>query len=167
MAVLEPTFAILAFAECVLEAWLTKVNYLASPKPVGKYMTTDPLADLLTRIRNALASKHKSVSVPFSSTKENIVKLMIKNGYLKDYQTEGKAPHLNLIIKLKYKAKVSKITSLTRLSKPGVRVYGNVKELPKLMRGRGILIISTPKGIMTGKEALQQNLGGELICKIT
>jgi small subunit ribosomal protein S8 len=130
-------------------------------------MTTDPLADLLTRIRNALASKHKLVSVPFSSIKENIVKLMIKNGYLKGYQLEGEKPHLNIIIKLKYKAKVSKITSLIRLSKPGVRVYSHVKELPKLMRGRGILIISTSKGIMTGREAVKQNLGGELICKIT
>jgi small subunit ribosomal protein S8 len=130
-------------------------------------MTTDPLADLLTRIRNALASKHKTVSVPFSSVKENIVKLMVKNNYLKDYQKEGKAPHLNLIISLRYKSKISKITSLKRISKPGVRVFGNVKELPKLMRGRGILILSTSKGIMTGREAIKQNLGGEIICKIT
>ncbi len=130
-------------------------------------MTTDPIADLLTRIRNALASNHKSVSVPFSSVKENIVKLMVENRYLKGYKKEGKKPHYNLIITLKYKAKVKAITSLTRLSKPGVRVYGSVKQLPRLMRGRGILILSTPKGIMTGKKALKQNLGGELIAKIT
>lgn len=129
-------------------------------------MTTDPIADLLTRIRNAKMAGHKDVSVPYSSVKEGIVKLMIKNNYLKSYKKEGTKPHFNLIIKLKTKNKVSAITSITRLSKPGVRVYAHVKELPKLMRGRGILILSTSKGLMTGQEATKQKLGGELICKV-
>lgn len=143
-------------------------------------MTTDPIADLLTRIRNAQLASHKKVSVPYSSVKESIVKLMIKNKYLKDYKLEGKksrsknrgssvkpGPHLNLMIRLRYKAKIGVLTSLTRISKPGIRVYANTKELPKLMRGRGILILSTSKGLMTGKDALDKKLGGELILKIT
>lgn len=130
-------------------------------------MTTDPIADLLTRIRNAYAAKHKSVSAPYSKLKEEIVKLMVKNHYLKDYQKSGKKPHFNLDISLKYSKKLPKISSIDRLSKPGVRVYAGVDELPKLMRGRGILIVSTSKGLMTGKEAYKQKLGGELICKLT
>ncbi len=130
-------------------------------------MTTDPIADLLTRIRNAIAAKHKNVSVPYSVTKEAIVKLIIKNNYLKDYQKTGKKPHFILEIALKYKKNVPAITTIDRISKPGVRVYANLNQLPKLMRGRGILILSTSKGLMTGKDAFNQKLGGELILKIT
>ena len=128
---------------------------------------SDPIADLLTRVRNAQAVAHKKVSVPYSNLKEAIVKLMIKNNYLKSYQKTGEKPHFNLDIALKYTKKEPAITTIARLSKPGVRVYANVKELPKLMRGRGILILSTSKGLMTGKEAKSKKLGGELLLKIT
>ncbi len=128
---------------------------------------SDPIADLLTRIRNAVLAKHKKVSVPYSHLKEELVKIMVQENYLKSYKKEGKKPHFTLEISLKNKAGDSVITSLVRLSKPGVRVYADLPQLPKLMRGRGILILSTSKGLMTGKKALKQKLGGEVMLKIT
>lgn len=130
-------------------------------------MTTDPIADLLTRIRNALSAKHKKLTIPHSTIKKDIVDLLVKKNYLKSLKKTGKTPKSALEVKLKYQNNKPAITSLTRISKPGVRVYASTKELPALMRGLGILILSTGKGIMTAKEALKKNLGGEVICKIT
>ncbi len=130
-------------------------------------MMSDPIADLLTRIRNAQAAQHKTASIPFSNLKEELVKIMVKENYLKSYKKTGNPPHFNLEVNLKYKNKEGAITSLVRLSKPGVRVYAKNQELPKLSRGRGLLILSTSHGIMTNKLALKKNLGGELILKIT
>jgi small subunit ribosomal protein S8 len=130
-------------------------------------MLSDPLADLLTRIRNALRIKQKTVTLPYSRLKENLVKILVKNSYLKDYQLSGKPPRQSLEISLKYQNRQPAITSLTRISKPGVRIYAAVAELNQLMRGRGLTILSTSQGILTAKEAKQKKLGGEIICQVS
>lgn len=130
-------------------------------------MLSDSIADLLTRIRNAQAVKKKTVSVPHSKIKEDLVKIMVREKYLKDYQLTGKKPKPTLEIILRYPHNKSVFTSLVRLSKPGRRVYINVRQLPRAMRGRGIIILSTSKGFMTARQAKKKNLGGEVICKIS
>jgi len=130
-------------------------------------MLSDPLADLLTRIRNASSVNKQTVVAPYSQLKENLVKILVKQAYFKDYQVTGKAPHKNLEITLKYSKRQPAITSLTRISKPGVRLYAAVADLNKIMRGRGLTILSTSQGIMTAKKAKQKNLGGEIICKVS
>jgi len=130
-------------------------------------MLSDPLADLLTRIRNASSVNKKTVVAPYSQLKENLVKILVKHTYLKDYQVTGKVPHKNLEISLKYSRHKPAITNLTRISKPGVRIYTAVADLNKIMRGRGLIILSTSQGIMTAKQAKQKNLGGEIICKVS
>ncbi len=127
---------------------------------------TDPLADLLIRIKNAQLAKHKTTLVPHSNLKENLVKILIKNNYLIDYKLEGKKPKLSLNLTLKYVRKQPAITQIKRISKPGVRHYVNQSNIHKLTIGRGLVIISTSKGLMTAKEARKLNLGGEIIGKI-
>lgn len=127
---------------------------------------TDPIADLLIRIKNAQSSKHKTTVVPHSHLKESLVKILIKNNYLTDYKVEGNQPKLNLNLTLKYVRKQPVITQIKRISKPGVRHYVNQFTIKKLTIGRGLVIISTSQGMMTAKEAKKQNLGGEIICKI-
>ncbi|MDZ7586674.1 MAG: 30S ribosomal protein S8 [Patescibacteria group bacterium] len=128
---------------------------------------TDPIADLLIRLKNAQAAKHKTTLVPFSKLKENIVKILIKNGYLIDYKVEGKTPaSKNLNITLKYVKKQPAIIKIKRISKPGVRHYANQSNIHKLTIGLGLVIISTSKGVMTAKSARKAKLGGEIICKI-
>ncbi|MBU1085571.1 MAG: 30S ribosomal protein S8 [Candidatus Beckwithbacteria bacterium] len=130
-------------------------------------MLSDPIADLLTRIRNAKLVNHKKVSIPHSILKENIVKILKIKGYIKDYMTEGKVPQKILKINLKYRHKISAINQIIRISKPGVRIYANFSELSKLMRGRGTVILSTSKGVMTAQDAKKNNLGGEVLLKVS
>jgi len=130
-------------------------------------MLSDPLADLLTRIRNALSVNKKTVVAPYSQLKENLVKILVKHAYLKNYQVTGKVPHKNLEISLKSSQRKPTLTNLIRISKPGVRIYTAVADLNKIMRGRGLIILSTSQGIMTAKQAKQKNLGGEIICKVS
>ena len=128
---------------------------------------TDPIADLLTRIKNAQLAKHKTTVVPHSNLKENLVKILIKNNYLTDYKVDGKkAAEKSLNLTLKYVRKQPAVAQIKRISKPGVRHYVNQSTIKKLTIGRGLVIISTSKGMMTAKEARKQNLGGEIICKI-
>ena len=128
---------------------------------------TDPLADLLIRIKNAQSSKHKTTLVPYSRLKESLVKILITNNYLTDYQVEGnQAAEKNLNLTLKYVRKQPAVTQIKRISKPGVRHYVNQFNIKKLTIGRGLVIISTSQGMMTAKEARKQRLGGEIICKI-
>jgi len=129
-------------------------------------MLSDPLADLLTRIRNAQAVKKKTLSAPYSRLKENLVKIMINEKYLKDYQVTGKKPKQTLEITLKYSHKKPAISNLIRVSKPGRRIYADLGNLAQLTRGRGIAILSTSKGIITVAEARKKKIGGEVICKI-
>ena len=126
-------------------------------------MTTDPIADLLTRMRNALNAKHKNVSVPVSKTKLAITELLLKEGYIASYKTEGEGIKSNIVIEFKDN-KV--IQGLRRISKPGLRIYASVDELPRVINGLGIAIISTNKGIITDREARKLGVGGEVLAYV-
>ncbi len=126
-------------------------------------MHTDPIADLLTRIRNAGRAHHEKVSAPYSKIKEGILKVLKTKGYVEDFkvETEGKFKVLTITLK-----EGRTDLSLTRISKPGQRIYIKTDELKTIKSGLGIVILSTSKGIMTNYEARKQNLGGELICEV-
>ncbi len=126
-------------------------------------MVNDPIADLLTRIRNANMRKHKAVSVSFSKTKEEIVAILKEEGYIVDFKIEGEGVNKQIVVLLKYKGNAKVITGLKRISKPGLRVYSEAAKLPKVLNGFGIGIISTSKGIMTDTKARELNLGGEVM----
>ena len=128
---------------------------------------TDPIADMLTRIRNANSSKHESVSVPASNMKKAIAQILLEEGYIKGYQVTEDNKQGMIDITLKYGANKEKaITGLKRVSKPGLRVYATKDELPRVYRGLGIAIISTSQGIMTDKKARLANVGGEVLAFI-
>ncbi|MBO5743615.1 MAG: 30S ribosomal protein S8 [Clostridia bacterium] len=125
---------------------------------------TDPIADMLTRIRNANSSKHESVSVPCSKLRIEIAKILDKEGYIAGYEVIEDEIQGIIKINLKYgPGKQKVITGLKRVSKPGLRVYASKENLPRVLKGLGIAIISTSKGIMTDKEARKQNVGGEVL----
>lgn len=127
-------------------------------------IVTDPIADMLTRMRNALSAKHKNVSIPASKMKVAMAELLQNEGYIESYKVETNENNFsNIIIEFK-DAKV--IKGLKRISKPGLRIYANVEELPKVINGLGIAIISTSKGLMTDKEARKQNIGGEVLAYV-
>ncbi|NQX83103.1 MAG: 30S ribosomal protein S8 [Mycoplasmataceae bacterium] len=126
-------------------------------------MFNDPIADLLTRIRNANQRKHKSVLIPFSKSKQQIVEILKSEGYINDFLIKGEGVEKNILIILKYKGNQKVIIGLKRISKPGLRVYTNVEKLPKVLNGYGIGIISTSKGIMTDTKAREEKLGGEVM----
>lgn len=128
---------------------------------------TDPIADLLTRIRNANVVKHEVVEVPSSNIKKAIVNIMLQEGYIKNIEeySDGSVPMLRLSMKYGQN-KVRVITGLRRISKPGLRVYCRKEETPKVLNGLGVAVISTSKGIVTDKEARKLGLGGEVICYI-
>ena len=128
---------------------------------------TDPIADLLTRVRNANQMRYQEVSVPSSKMKLEIVKIMKEEGYIADYKVEKGDVQDNINITLKYgKNKERVISGLKRISKPGLRVYAKAEEIPTVLNGLGIAILSTPNGVMTGKEAKKQNVGGEVLAYI-
>lgn len=130
-------------------------------------MINDPIADLLTRIRNANMRRHKFVVVPYSKLKEQIIKILLDEGYILDYKIIGdKVSEKNFKIFLKYKGTNRVITGLKRISKPGLRVYKEADKLPEVLNGYGIAIISTSKGIMTSNAAKKANLGGEIMAYI-
>ena len=125
---------------------------------------TDPVADMLTRIRNANTAKHESVDVPASNLKKAIAKILLDEGYIKSYEVVEDGTQGVIRITLKYlPGKEKAIQGLRRVSKPGLRVYAGAAELPKVLRGLGIAIISTSKGIMTDKKARAQHVGGEVL----
>jgi len=123
---------------------------------------TDSIADLLTRIRNALLAKHKEVEIPKSKMKAAILDILKKEGFIQDYKEDGK----NLTVVLKYYQGNPVIKGLKKISRPSRRVYVGVDEIPIVRNGLGIAILSTSKGVLEGKEAREQNIGGELICEI-
>ena len=127
---------------------------------------SDPIADMLTRIRNANTAKHDTVDVPASKMKISIAEILLKEGYIKSYELVDAGAFKNIHITLKYgKDKNEKIiTGLKRISKPGLRVYANTEELPKVLGGLGVAIITTNKGVITDKEARKENVGGEVLC---
>ncbi|CDB24616.1 30S ribosomal protein S8 [Clostridium sp. CAG:557] len=128
---------------------------------------TDTIADLLTRIRNASASRHDSVEIPASNMKKAIVQILLDEGYIKNYSVKDDGKQGIIRVTLKYdENKKSVITGLKRVSKPGLRIYSNVEDMPKVMKGLGIAIISTSKGIMTDRQARKENVGGEVLAFI-
>ena len=130
-------------------------------------VVTDPIADMLTRIRNANAMKYKEVSMPVSKTKTEIARILKDEGFIVDYKIRNDKPQKTLVLTLKYTNKKERvITGLKRISKPGLRVYTKSTDVPKVLNGFGIAIISTSKGIMTDKEARKQSLGGEVMAYI-
>ena len=130
-------------------------------------VVTDPIADMLTRIRNANTAKHADVEIPASKQKIAIADILVQEGYIAGYEIIEKELQTSLKVTLKYGAKGEKvITGLRRISKPGLRVYAKSNELPKVLNGLGIAIVSTSKGIMTDKHARNQNLGGEVLAYV-
>lgn len=128
---------------------------------------TDPIADMLTRIRNALVVKHETVSVPASNMKKEIARILLQEGYINGYEVEENGVNSNIVITLKYGPNGEKvINGLKRVSKPGLRIYAGRDDLPKVLKGLGIAIISTPKGVMTDKEARKANHGGEVLAYV-
>ena len=128
--------------------------------------TTDPIADMLTRIRNANAQRHETVDIPSSKMKKTIAEILLEEGYIKSFEEiEGNGQGI-IRITLKYVNKQKVITGLKRISKPGLRVYANKEELPQVLGGLGIALISTSKGIMTDKKARQEGIGGEVLAYI-
>lgn len=128
---------------------------------------TDPIADMLTRIRNALAVNKETVEIPSSNMKKAIAEIMLKEGYIADYKLVEDGYAGKLVVTLKYAGKKkSVINALQRVSRPGLRVYANVENMPKVMDGLGIAVISTNKGVMTDKQAKAANVGGEVLCYI-
>ncbi|MCI7241768.1 MAG: 30S ribosomal protein S8 [Bacilli bacterium] len=130
-------------------------------------LMTDPIADMLTRIRNANQNRAKTVSMPSSKMKEEIAKILKDEGFVEEFSIEENDVQNTLTLTLKYGQKKERvITGLKRVSKPGLRVYSKAEDLPKVLNGLGIAIISTPKGIMTDKKARKENVGGEVIAYV-
>lgn len=130
-------------------------------------MLTDPIADMLTRIRNAGMSGHRQVSMPGSKMKEGIAKIMVEEGFIAGYSLGDEKPQPSLVLSLKYSGhRKPVISGLERISKPGKRVYVGYKEIPWVRSGLGINIISTPKGLLTGRKAFREKVGGEVLCNI-
>ena len=124
---------------------------------------TDPVADMLTRIRNANNAKHETVDVPASNMKKSIAQILLDEGYIKNFQLIDDGTQGVIRITLKYNGSEKVISGLRRVSKPGLRVYAGADELPRVLRGLGIAIISTSKGVMTDKAARAQHIGGEVL----
>ncbi len=131
-------------------------------------VTTDPIADFLTRIRNAIKAKHRVVEIPASNVKKELTKVLFEKGYIQNYKFESLTAQGSIKIALKYNSvtKEPAIMSLQRVSKPGLRKYTGAEDLPRVLNGLGVAILSTSKGIMTDKEARTLKVGGEVLCYI-
>lgn len=128
--------------------------------------STDPIADMLTRIRNAVMVGKNEVRMPSSKLKVTVATQLQKAGYLKDLKVEKAAPRDELVIIINGEGENAHINEIIRVSKPGRRIYAGVDDIPQIKNGRGIILVSTSKGVMTGTEARKARLGGELICKV-
>ena len=127
----------------------------------------DPIADMLTRIRNAVSVSKKEAAIPFSKLKFAVAKTLKEEGFITDFKRAGRGPKRQIIVELKYDNQNGPaIKGLKRISKPGQRIYVSVPEIQKVRGGFGIAIISTPRGLMTASEAKKENLGGELLCQV-
>ncbi len=122
----------------------------------------DPIADLLTRIRNAIMRGKVTVSIPKSTIKEDIVKVLYDRGFIKSYEIVDN----DIVVTLKYKKGENRISGIVRVSKPSLRIYSSYRRIPKVLNGLGFYIISTPQGVISDKDAIKKKLGGELICKV-
>jgi small subunit ribosomal protein S8 len=126
----------------------------------------DPIADMITRIKNALMAKHDAVAIPHSKLKAQIGQILLSNNYIEEFRVDPKVPQAEIHLKLKYVGRVPAITGVKRVSTPGRRVYTSSTMIPRSLGGYGITIVSTSKGIMTDTEAKKQNVGGEILCQI-
>ncbi|ADB41738.1 30S ribosomal protein S8 [Spirosoma linguale] len=131
-------------------------------------MNTDPIADFLTRVRNAIRAKHRVVEIPASNIKKEITKVLYDKGYIQNYKFDDSTPQGSIKIALKYNptTKQPAIVDLQRISRPGLRQYRGADNLPRILNGLGVAIISTSKGVMTDKEAKTLNVGGEVLCYV-
>lgn len=129
-------------------------------------VSTDPIADMLTRIRNAINVRKHEVSLPHSKTKEAVAQLLKSSNFIDGVKVEGEGISKKLVLTINGENMNARITEITRLSKPGRRYYVRSQDIPTVKRGRGVVIVSTSKGMMTGADAKAQNVGGELICKV-
>ncbi len=131
-------------------------------------MYTDTIADFLTRVRNAAAANHRVVEIPASNLKKEITKILFDQGYILSYKFDDSTAQGTIKIALKYdrETKESVIKKIQRISTPGLRMYSSSKELPRILNGLGIAIVSTSKGVMTGKQAQNENVGGEVLCYV-
>jgi len=129
---------------------------------------TDPIADYLTRIRNAVMAKHKVVEIPASNMKKDMTKILFDKGYILNYKFEDEGPQGNIKIALKYnpETKLNAIKSLKRISRPGLRKYVDSNHIPRVLNGLGVAILSTSQGVMTDKEARSLGIGGEVLCYV-
>jgi small subunit ribosomal protein S8 len=128
--------------------------------------STDPIADMLTRVRNAILVRKSEVVMPHSKAKQSVAEILKNNGFLKDVSVTEASVGKTLKIVINDEHENAPITEIVRMSKPGRRFYVKAKDIPTVKRGRGIVVVSTPKGVMTGQDAKTQSVGGELICKV-
>ena len=127
---------------------------------------SDPIADMLTRIRNALAVRKRTVKIPASNMKQSIATVLKQEGYISGVETEKDGAHQNMTITLRYADGVGAIEEIQRVSRPGRRVYCNAEDLPRVTGGLGIVMVSTSKGLMTDREARSSGVGGEVVCRV-
>lgn len=127
---------------------------------------TDPIADMLTRIRNANMAKHSTVAIPYSKIKENIANILKNEGYIVNYELVEDGAKKDILVSIKYMDGEAVIKGLKRISKPGRRVYSSLENLPKVLGGLGIAVVSTPKGVLTDKECRKHSVGGEVLCYV-
>ena len=129
-------------------------------------VSTDPIADMLTRIRNALLVRKEEVSMPHSKMKQSVAEILAENKFIESTKVKGTGIEKALVLTVMSETGVSPITEINRVSKPGRRVYAKVADIPTIKRGRGLVIVSTSKGVMTGAEAKSKKLGGEVLCSV-
>jgi small subunit ribosomal protein S8 len=128
---------------------------------------TDPIADMLTRIRNASSARHKELTLPSSRVKREIARILAEEGFIESYETQADGVQERLNLRLKYvEGRTPVVSGLKRISKPGLRVYARKTEIPRVLGGLGLVILSTSRGIMTGAQARKLNLGGEVLCYV-
>ena len=127
---------------------------------------TDPIADMLTRIRNGNTARHIEVKIPFSKIKKSIAEILKNEGYIVSYEVKEEGTKRDIVVTLKYVDGEAVVKGLKRISKPGRRVYSSVESLPKVLGGLGIAIVSTPKGVITDKECRKHSVGGEVLCYV-
>lgn len=129
-------------------------------------MLTDPIADMFVRIKNALMNQEEQVIIPASKLKLAILKVLKERGYIVDFKQEEQDKKKNIRIKIRYDDNKSVISQIRRISKPGLRIYANYKNIPRPLQGLGLVVLSTPQGVMSGQEAKKKKLGGEVICEV-